>query len=75
MALALCDYDSERELIVAAYTGTAEETAVKAALKAALPKYMLPDVILRRERLPRTASGKISRKELRQEAEREHLIP
>ena len=69
-----CFYDSEREMIVAAFTGGAEDAAVRSALKAVLPKYMLPDLLLRRERLPRTASGKIDRRELRQEAEREHLI-
>ena len=72
--LACCYYDSEKELIVAAYTGNPEEAALKAALKAALPKYMQPDLLLRRERIPRTASGKIDRRTLRQEAEREHLI-
>ena len=72
--LCCCYYDSGREMIVAAYTGGAEDAAVKAVLKTALPKYMLPDLLLRRERLPRTPSGKIDRRELRQEAEREHLI-
>ena len=48
---------------------------LKNALKAALPKYMLPDALLRRETLPRTGSGKIDRLALRQEVEHEHLIP
>ena len=72
--LSCCWYDSEREWIIAAYTGSAEETALKKVLKTVLPKYMLPDLILKRESLPRTASGKIDRRTLRQEAEREHLI-
>lgn len=72
--LCCCWYDSEREWIIAAYTGSAEEAALKKTLKTALPKYMLPDLILKRESLPRTASGKIDRRTLRQEAEREHLI-
>ena len=49
--------------------------AQKNPLKAALPKYMLPDVILKRDSLPRTGSGKLDRIALKQEAEREHLIP
>ncbi len=73
--LACCYYDADREKIVAAYTGSAEEKALKSALRAALPKYMLPDVILRRESLPRTGSGKLDRLALKQEAESEHLIP
>ena len=72
--LSCCYFDRERELIVAAFTGDAEEADVKTALKAALPKYMLPDLLLKREALPRTGSGKIDRLALRQEAEREHLI-
>ena len=72
--LSCCWYDSEKEWIVAAYTGTAEEGTLKKELKRVLPKYMLPDVILKRESLPRTASGKTDRRALRQEAEREHLI-
>ena len=75
VSLACCYYDAEKEKIVAAYTGGAEEKKLKQALKGALPKYMLPDVILHREALPRTGSGKIDRKALRQEAEHEHLIP
>ena len=60
---------------MAAFTGGAETKKLKNALKEKLPKYMLPDVILHREVLPRTGSGKIDRKALRQEAEHEHLIP
>ena len=72
--LGCCYYDDEKELIIAAYTGNAEEAGLKKAIKTALPKYMLPDLLLKRERLPRTASGKIDRRALRQEAESEHLI-
>ena len=72
--LSCCFYDEERERIIAAFTGGAEETDVKKALKASLPKYMLPDLLLKREDLPRTGSGKIDRKAFRQEAESEHLI-
>ena len=73
--LACCYYDADKEKIIAAYTGNPGEKALKAALKAALPKYMLQDVLLRRDALPRTGSGKIDRLALRREAEREHLIP
>ena len=73
--LACCYYDAGKEKIIAAYTGGAEKKSLKQALKGALPKYMLPDVILHREALPRTGSGKIDRKTLQQEAEHEHLIP
>ena len=73
--LACCYYDEGKEKIVGAYTGTAEEKTLKKAIRDALPKYMLPDVLLHRDMLPRTGSGKIDRRALRQEAEYEHLIP
>lgn len=75
VVLGCCYYDADREKIVAAFTGGADIKTLKSLLKEKLPKYMLPDVILRREVLPRTGSGKIDRKALRQEAEHEHLIP
>ena len=73
--LACCYYDGEKEKIVAAYTGQTDEKTLKKALREALPKYMLPDVILKRNALPRTGSGKIDRLALKREAEHEHLIP
>ena len=75
VALGCCYYDADREKIVAAFTGNVDIKELKSALKAALPKYMLPDALLRRETLPRTGSGKIDRLALRQEVEHEHLIP
>lgn len=73
--LACCYYDAAREKIVAGYTGNVDEKSLKQALKASLPKYMLPDVLIKREKLPRTGSGKLDRIALKQEAEREHIIP
>ena len=69
VGLSCCYYDDVNEKIVAAYTGPAEEKQIRAALKDKLPKYMIPDVYLRRESLPRTGSGKIDRRALRQEVE------
>ena len=69
VGLSCCYYDDVNEKIVAAYTGPAEEKQIKAALKNKLPKYMMPDVFIRRESLPRTGSGKIDRRALRQEVE------
>lgn len=74
VVLACCYYDAERGKIIAAYTGSAEEKALRQTLRAALPKYMLPDVLLKRDALPRTGSGKLDRIALKQEAEGEHLI-
>lgn len=73
VALACCYYDGAR--IVAAYTGDADERTVKKHLREALPKYMLPELLLHRETLPRTGSGKVDRLTLRQEVEHEHPLP
>ena len=61
-----CWYDAAREKICAVYTGIADPKAVKAALKAALPRYMLPDTLTLRPALPHTPSGKIDRQAPRQ---------
>lgn len=73
VALACCYYDGAR--IVAAYTGDADERTVKKHLREALPKYMLPELLLHRETLPRTGSGKVDKLTLRQEVEHEHPLP
>lgn len=70
--LACCWYDAPNEKIIAAFTGTADEKDIRKALKAALPKYMLPDSLLCRDTMPRTGSGKIDRAALKREAELEH---
>lgn len=64
--LGCCWYEEPQERIVAAYTGEASEKEVKAALKKALPRYMLPDHLLHRKKMPRTGSGKIDRMALKQ---------
>lgn len=69
-----CYYDASRERIVGAYIGDAKEKAVKSALKNFLPKYMIPDDWYRRERLPRTGSGKIDRQAVRREVEDEYSV-
>ena len=63
-----CLYDAAQERIIAVYAGLAEDKALLRAMKDKLPKYMLPDVFLRRESLPLTGNGKIDRVRLKQEA-------
>lgn len=74
VALGCCWYEAEAQRIVAAYTGDAEPRELRKALKAVLPRYMLPDQLLHRSSLPRTLSGKIDRMALRREVEYEHSI-
>jgi len=56
-----CVFDAEKEWIVCAWVGAAEEKELKSALKARLPKYMLPDAWMHLTEMPRTGSGKIDR--------------
>ena len=62
-----CFYDEKAERIIAVYAGCAEEKPLLRALKEKLPKYMLPDVFVRRESLPLTGNGKIDRVRLKNE--------
>lgn len=62
-----CFYDAQTERIFAVYTGAAEEKLLLRAMKDKLPKYMLPDVMVRRDSLPLTGNGKIDRVQLRNE--------
>jgi acyl-coenzyme A synthetase/AMP-(fatty) acid ligase len=62
-----CFYDAQTERIFAVYTGAAEEKLLLRAMKDKLPKYMLPDVMVRRDMLPLTGNGKIDRVQLRNE--------
>ena len=64
---ACCVYDAPRKRIVLYYVG--EPTDLSAALKATLPRYMLPAVCERLDTMPLTANGKLDRKGLRERAE------
>lgn len=66
--MAACVYDEQRSKIVLYYVGETGERELAAALKERLPRYMLPNRLVRLERLPLTANGKIDRVALRQTA-------
>ncbi len=53
-----------RGKIILFYEGSASEEALLKELKERLPRYMVPSVIKRTDRLPLTANGKIDRKAL-----------
>lgn len=67
VAEACCLYDAERESIVCAYAGDANEKEIKVVLKAKLPKYMLPDRYIHMPQLPKTGNGKIDRMHIKRE--------
>ena len=63
--MAACIYDKEKGKIVLFYVGDIDEKSLTAALKAKLPRYMLPGKIFRLELMPLTANGKLNRVELK----------
>lgn len=63
---ASCLFDTERNKIVACYEGEAEKTQIIDSLRAELPKYMIPNIFLKMEKLPISKNGKIDRQKLRE---------
>ena len=61
-----CIYDEVKGRIVLYYVGTMEEKELAVALRDKLPRYMVPNRMVRLEQMPLTANGKIDRKTLKQ---------
>ncbi len=61
-----CIYDDKKGKIVLYYVGTMEEKELAAALRDKLPRYMVPNRMMRLEQMPLTANGKIDRVTLKQ---------
>lgn len=61
---ACCVYDGENKRILLYYTGSVEPDALLVFLRSYLPRYMLPAVCERLERMPLTPNGKLDRKAL-----------
>ena len=59
--LSACIYDMQKSKIVLYYVGDITEKELVLALKAKLPRYMLPNKTVRLESMPFTANGKIDR--------------
>ena len=62
-----CLFDRDRDRIHCVYTGEIDSTGLAKAARAALARYMLPNVYHRLERMPRNPNGKIDRRRLEQE--------
>lgn len=56
-----CIYAKEDEKIVLFYMGEIDSRQLTMRLKEMLPRYMLPNVIIQADELPRTANGKMDR--------------
>ena len=57
-------FDGER--LWCFYTGDIDEKTLKNSLRERLARYMLPDVFIRLDELPRTATMKLDRNALKQ---------
>lgn len=62
-----CIYDETKGRIVLNYVGTLDEKELAEALKDHLPRYMLPNRIIRLEQMPLTPNGKIDRVTLKKQ--------
>lgn len=67
--MAACIYDTKRVKIVLFFLGELTEKELMTALKTKLPRYMLPNKIIKLERMPFTANGKIDRVALKKRYE------
>lgn len=65
-----CIYDAKRVKIVLYYVGDLSEKELTEALKGKLPRYMLPNKLIRLEQMPLTANGKIDRVTLKNRYEK-----
>ncbi len=61
---ACCLYDHENKRILLFYTGDVSEKDLLLILKNKLPRYMIPAICRRMERMPLTPNGKLDRKAL-----------
>ena len=59
--LVFCAYDKEKSKILLFYEGTATEKELSAALNNRLPRYMVPNSVIKVDKMPATPTGKIDR--------------
>ena len=59
--LCACRYDPQRKKLILHYEGELEEQELTRQLKEKLPRYMLPNRVIRLEHMPLTANGKLDR--------------
>ncbi|MFG6377224.1 MAG: amino acid adenylation domain-containing protein [Lachnospiraceae bacterium] len=62
---ACCIYDRDKNKIILYYVGEIETPKLTRTLREMLPRYMLPNHIIRLEEMPFTANGKIDRNALK----------
>jgi non-ribosomal peptide synthetase component F len=68
VAAVCCVYDKGRDRLSLHFTGQAEPKAVSKLLKSDLPRYMVPQSVIRLDEMPLTVNGKIDRVRLLKES-------
>ena len=63
---AACLFDQARDRILCVYSGEPEPAALAKAMRALVPKYMLPNIYEQLDALPYNANGKIDRVQLKE---------
>jgi len=63
---AACLYDTKRERIVCVYVGDLENHPLAKAMRALVPKYMLPNIYVKLDEMPYNANGKVDRVKLKE---------
>ena len=61
----VCVYDSEKDLIVALYTGALKKDDFIAQIKTKVPAYMVPNIVIKLSAMPYNQNGKVDRKYLK----------
>lgn len=64
ISLCSCLWDGLNSIIALFFTGNLSERELRSALRSEMPPYMMPQKIIRLERMPMMTSGKIDRKRL-----------
>ncbi len=61
VSMSCCLFDNEKDRILLFYAGEVDEGSLVKILKDKLPRYMLPNKVLKLDRIPLTANGKLDR--------------
>ena len=65
--LVFCAYDKEKSKILLFFEGSISDQQLAAELNGRLPRYMLPNIIIKIDKMPATPTGKIDRLRAREE--------
>lgn len=69
---ACCTYDAEKQKLILFYTGDREKKELLKELRTVLPMFMIPNSMVRVEEMPLNKNGKIDRKKLMEDFQKEN---